>query len=173
MPDFAIFPAYKESILSSLKYQGDSNDCGPYTAVTVINALLGKNLNADQLAQEMNHPTWRGYKLIIRRIPNWATLPWGIVDVFQQHGLQASWHLNYNSEKLLTNLQLNKIIMPIIGSWYPLWAHIMILVAWDPQYGWGFADTQSSHHKIKWLTDQVFMNQWKALFRIAIEVTYS
>ena len=101
---------YQASLLASLQYQGDSNDCGPYTIATVINALLKLQIDPSDLALEMARPVWRGIFLVIRRIPNWATFPWGMVDIFRVYGLKASWKLftpiDYlidKLKKLLTN----------------------------------------------------------------------
>jgi len=82
---------FTDQILDNLQFQGSSNDCGPYTTATVINALRGQNLVGDELANQMNKPRWRGIFPVIRRVPNWATLPWGLVDVFRDYDLRGRW----------------------------------------------------------------------------------
>jgi hypothetical protein len=161
---------HADSLLQSLQYQGSSNDCGPYTTATVINALNDLNLNAGHLADEMDRPVWRGPLFVVRRVPNWATFPWGMVDVFRQYGLSASWGPLRGFDYLVENLEGDRVLMPIIGSWRPLWAHVMTLVAWDEEKGWGFANTQFAHHNTHWLSDEVFRRQWGTFFRILIEV---
>jgi hypothetical protein len=161
---------YKAAILNALQYQGNRNDCGPFSTATVINALLGSNLNAIELAHEMDRPVWRGPNFIIRRVPNWATFPWGIVDIFRSYGLKASWKLFATIDELIQALPQGVVMLPIIGEWRPLWVHIITLVAWDPLQGWGFANTQDEHHLISWLSDETFRTRWKALFRILVEV---
>ena len=61
---------FTPQLLDNLQYQGSSNDCGPYTTATVINAIRKQNLVGDDLAKQMNKPRWRGIFPIFRRIPN-------------------------------------------------------------------------------------------------------
>jgi hypothetical protein len=157
-------------LLEKVQYQGQSNDCGAYTSATVLNALLGLDLLGDDLANEMEKPVWRGPIYLIRKIPNSATLPWGMEDVFQSHGLDARWRFFSSETYLKNNLPLEKILMPIIGSWKPTWAHVMTLVAWDEDKGWGFANTQFSHHNIHWVNAEKFSKQWNAMARLLVEV---
>jgi hypothetical protein len=158
------------AILTALQWQGDRNDCGPFTTVTVINGLLGLNLDAIQLATQMNRPVWRGPLFIVRRVPNWATFPWGMVDVFRSYGLKANWRAFAKPDALLQALQNGVVAMPIIGEWRPLWAHVMALVAWDSDKGWGFANTQNDNHEIDWWSDNIFRPQWRSMARLLIEV---
>lgn len=157
-------------LLEKLQHQGMSNDCGAYTSATVLNSLLGLDIKGDDLANEMEKPVWRGLIYLVRKIPNSATLPWGMEDVFQSHGLKARWRFFSNEDYLREALPLEKIIMPIIGSWKPTWAHVMTLVAWDEAQGWGFANTQYPHHNIHWVDAEKFSSQWKAMARLMVEV---
>jgi hypothetical protein len=161
---------HRPALLASLQYQGSSNDCGPFTTATVLNFCKGLNINAAELAKEMNRPKWRGPILVIRRIPNWATFPWGIVDELRAHGLNAHWRFFSKAEDLHRGLERGDILMPVIGSWKPLWAHVMTLVIWDERLGWGFANTQRNDHAIDWFPDQRFQEQWKAMGRLLIAV---
>jgi hypothetical protein len=157
-------------LLSSLQWQGFSNDCGPFTTATVLNALRDLHIEAADLAQRMNRPTWRGPLLIVRRVPNWATFPWGIADVLREHGLPASWRPLSSPQHLRQGLEQGDVLMPIIGSWKPLWAHVMTLVEWDADKGWGFANTQRQHHDMDWMTDELFSRQWRAMGRMVVQV---
>lgn len=159
-------------LLSSLLYQGTSNDCGPYTAATIINALLGLNVEASILARDMDKPIWRGIFPKIRRIPRWATFPWGIVDVLNQYGLSASWQLMGKTQDILNHLPDGTIYLPILANWKPLWAHIMILVAFDSQQGWGFANTQYPNKQIFWLPNYTFESQWRNTIRMIVRVDH-
>jgi len=170
MPPPTITSPHKTIILENLQYQGYTNDCGPSTTATVINALQGKGLQAKSLADEMDKPRWKGIFLVIRRIPNWATFPWGMVDVFRQHGLDASWRLNASPEYLKDALPQGLILMPIIGSWKPLWAHVMTLLVYSPEEGWGFGNTQHQHHNLHWVSDETFQHQWKATGRLLVRI---
>jgi hypothetical protein len=157
-------------LLEKLQCQGQSNDCGAYTSATVLDALLGLDIKGDDLANEMEKPVWRGLIYLVRKIPNSATLPWGMEDMFQSHGLKARWRFFSNENYLRGSLPLPKILMPIIGSWKPTWAHVMTLVAWDEVQGWGFANTQYPHHNIHWVDAEKFSGQWKTMGRLLVEV---
>jgi len=170
----AIFSPHKDEILTALQYQGQRNDCGPFTTATVINALRGLNLDAIQLSDEMDKPVWRGIIYVVRRIPNWATFPWGMVDVFRSYGLSARWRLFATTQYLKEFLPQGKVLMPIIGEWRPsAWAHVMSLVAWDEVQGWGFANTQHNHHNIDWHPNDEIMRRWKAMGHLLVEIENS
>jgi hypothetical protein len=167
----AIISPHKDKILSALQYQGQRNDCGPFTTATVINALLGLNIDAIQLSNEMDKPVWRGAVYVVRRVPDWATFPWGMVDVFRSYGLSARWRLFARISFIKKALPEGKVLMPIIGEWRPsAWAHVMTLVGWDKEQGWGFANTQHNHHKVDWKPDEVVSKQWKAMGHLLVEV---
>jgi len=162
---------YTEELLANLQYQGSSNDCGPYTTATVINAMRGGTLIGDELAKQMNKPRLRGILPVIRRIPNWATLPWGMVDVFKDYNLRARWWFRAPVSYLRPAIANGHILMPIIGEWRPkTWAHVMTLVAWDPDKGWGFANTQFSSKKISWRPDEDFQEKWNHYARLLVEI---
>lgn len=165
-----VFSPYKDIILSSLEFQGYSNDCGPFTTATVLNALRGINIIPELLAREMDKPVWRGPLFIVRRVPRWATFPWGMVDIFNQYGLSANWRLFASKSYLRTALSDRLVLMPIIGSIIPLWAHVMSLVAWDESKGWGFANTQFTHQNIQWLSEEIFTKQWRTMANMIVEV---
>lgn len=169
MPTTQIISPHIDTILTALQHQGTSNDCGPYTTATVLNAMLGLNLDGDQLAQQMDKPVWRGPRFVIRRVPNWATFPWGIVDVMKEHGLKASWRPFVTTNHLKQALAQGKVLLPIIGSLNPLWAHVMTLVAWDLHKGWGFANTQSSHHSVDWVSNSYFTSRWNVMVHLLVE----
>jgi len=163
----------KSVFLEALQWQGARNDCGPYTVATVINALTGTNIKAAELAKEMNRPAWRGPLFIVRRVPNWATFPWGMVDVFRQHGLPARWRAFRSEAYLRAALERGDVVMPILGEWRPLWAHVMTLVAWDNNQGWGFANTQYKHHNIDWWDADTVSKQWLNMGRMVVEIKHA
>ncbi len=163
---------YAPQLLEKLQYQGSRNDCAPYTIATVVNALKGASLAGDQLGQEMNKIRWRGPLPIIRRIRNWATFPWGMADVFRDHGLAARWWLLVPRAYLCPALASGHILMPIIADWRERWAHVMTLVAWDEALGWGFANTQRNNNQIDWFEQQQFQKQWQATGRLLVEIPH-
>lgn len=165
-----IYSSHAAPILEKLQFQGQRNDCGPFTTATVINALTGGLVKAAELADIMNKPAWRGPMYVVRRVPNWATFPWGMADVFRQYGLKASWRLFARTGFLLERLDQGDIVMPVIGEWKPIWAHVMTLLAHDPDRGWGFANTQYDNHDMFWLNDQTFNRQWKNMGHLLVRV---
>jgi hypothetical protein len=155
-----VLSPHTDIILSSLQFQGFTNNCGPTTTAIVLNALCGLTLNGPELAEQMNKMVWRGVLPVVRRIPNSATLPWGMVDVFRSHGMKATWRIFTRTSHLFEGLARGKILMPVIGSIKPVSAHVMTLVAWDQKDGWGFANTAYDEHKIFWESDPRFMQTW-------------
>ncbi len=165
-----VLSSHANAILDALQWQGRRNDCGPYATATVVNALCKTDLDGSRLAIEMNHPAWHGILPVIRRVPNWATFPWGMVDIMKRHGLNASWRILGNAEGLIQGLRQGDVLMPITGEWWPLWAHVMTLLAWDEHQGWGFANTQSPDRRLFWLDDATFQKRWNALGRLVVEI---
>ncbi|HBX69098.1 MAG TPA: hypothetical protein DEH25_06880 [Chloroflexi bacterium] len=162
---------YHQKIFEHLQFQGSSNDCAPYTTATILNTFCNQQLKGDELAKQMNKPRLRGLLPVIRRIPNWATFPWGVVDVMKDYQLKARWQFRTPIEYLRPALANGHILMPIIGEWRPKpWMHIMTLVEWDPQRGWGFANTQYQTQKTYWVSDSDFQVKWKNSGRLLVEI---
>lgn len=165
-----IVSPFAEQIIQHLLYQGNRNDCAPYTIATLVRALTGQQIDPLKLAAEMNRPVWRHGLPYLRRLPNWATFPWGIVDVLTQYGFMARWQCFLGFDELLSRLSSPTIFLPIILSWRPLWAHIMILVAYRAGFGFGFANTQSPRAEIDWIAEAIFLKRWKAALRCTVVV---
>lgn len=161
---------FADRILANLLYQGATNHCGPYSATTVINTLKNLHLNPETIAQELNKPIVRFFVPIARRIPNSATFPWGMVDIFNQFGIKASWHCFTSFNHLLDDFQKGLILLPVIASLKPFWAHIMILIIVHPEKGVGFANTQIAYPVIDWITEKQFRQQWQLTFNCVVEV---
>ena len=165
-----IVSTYSNRILNNLLYQGFSNDCGPYSATTVIKSIRNLDPDPKRVASELNKPSWRSFFPIIRRIPNFATFPWGMVDLFNRYGIHARWRCFIPFSYLQENLEREKIFLPVIASLHPFWAHIMILIALHPIKGCGFANTQFANHEIYWVPLQQFRQQWRLTLNCVIEV---
>jgi hypothetical protein len=165
-----LYSPYVDRLLSSLHYQGQHNDCGPFTTASVLRALRSIHIDPEILARDMDKPVWRGPKFVVRRVPRWATFPWGIVDVLKTYGLDATWRPFASRSYLKRELTSSKVLMPIIGSIIPPWAHVLSLVAWDELQGWGFANTQFDHHNISWLPDKDFGKYWHAMLNLLVVV---
>jgi len=166
-----IVSPFAEQILQHLLYQGNRNDCAPFTVATLVNAFTNQRVDPLELAQEMNKPVWRGIRPVIRRIPNWATFPWGIVDILRQFGFSARWRFIIQVEEVIKHLPHSILYLPILLSWHPLWAHVMTLIAYHPKRGFGFANTQLEGTKVDWLEEARFLKLWNATFRCTVIVT--
>lgn len=165
-----IVSPYAPKILASLQCQGNTNNCGPFTTATIVNAMRGTEILGDKLAEEMNEVSWNGIIPIIRRLPDSATFPWGMVDIFMHHGLRASWSVFTSPEKLRKMLAAGDILMPVIGSWNPAWAHVMTFIAWNGTKGYGFANTQYPAKEIFWVPDTTFVPQWRNLANLLVRI---
>jgi hypothetical protein len=165
-----ILSIYSDDLREAHQFQGLSNDCGPFCAAIVSNALKGTSLWGDELAIEMNKPYRWGFIPIPRRIFHWATFPWGVVNVLKSNGLAARWKMFKRAKDLQENLGNGIVPVVIIGSWRPLWSHYKILVAHDETKGWGFVDPAQMVSEIFWDSDGEFMKLWKNLWRMTILV---
>ncbi len=167
----ALESPHLEALLAAHQHQGQSNDCGPYTAAIVLRALQGIEVSGTDLAHRMNHPRRRGALLVVRRVPHWATFPWGVADILREHGLPARWHLQASEEDLRRALPTREVLLPILGEWRPRpWAHISALVAWDAARGWGFVDPAMSRPVLRWRPAEEFSRQWRAYLRLVVRV---
>lgn len=166
--------AYCDAILARHQCQERSNDCGPFCAAMVINALTPYRVDPVALGRAMARPRWGavlGVLPVIRRVPGSATFPWGMVDVLRAHGLNARWRALGTREDIKRDLARGHVFIPIVGAYRPRpWAHYMVLLAHDPVHGWGFADPETRHGRLSWRPDAKFARQWGAYGRIVIEV---
>jgi hypothetical protein len=168
-----ILSPHTPALLAAHRFQGDTNDCGPYAATTALNALLGLHLEPAQVAEALNRPRWRGARLTVRRVPGAATFPWGLVDLFSAFGVAARWRFGAAAEPLPGRIAAGDLLMPIIGGWrpWPPWAHFLILAAYDPAVaGWGFIDPMVPSAELHWRTDANFRARWRNFGQVLVEV---
>lgn len=165
-------------------HQGASNDCGPYCATIVANALRDDAVvDPHSLARALEQapedaPTgnaWRA-KLLPARIKGWATFPWGVVYALESMGFQARWRVGASLKRLRKNLDKGRTTIVIVGD--PLnsvdgqwrgWAHYKILYAWDPDSGWAFVDPAATD-VFSYQDAESFKEQWTWMGRNLIEV---
>ena len=173
------------------QYQGQSNDCGPTSLAIAANALLGEDrFLKDHVAEEMNDPafTVRPFPhFVVRRIKNWATFPWGIVNYLQEQELHARWSPLGTTDRLLRNLTANRITLVFVGEplqWkdgkYNGWAHVKVLYGYQPGKGYVFVDPGRQRRPdapdswaslgLFWQDEEKFLSYWRGLFRIYVEV---
>lgn len=165
-----ILSRHTQDLLNAHQCQGQTNNCGPFSATIVLNAVRKKNFKGMELAEIMNTPRLRGVMPVVRRIPGWATFPWGVADILIQNGLRAGWRVNATLDDLRQALLLGKIPMPIYGEWKPLWAHIATLTAYDEEKGWGFVDSAQPDSKIYWHSRDDFEPKWNAFGNLVVIV---
>ena len=164
-------------LLNFHQWQGKSNDCGPFTTAIVLNTFRGEKIfDGKTLAQEMNRPRLKWYGLLpfilIRRIPDWATMPWGIADTLTQHGVRARWRFGATKDDLLNALNQNRVAMPIIGEINlprKLWAHVKPLAQYDRQSGFGFVDPAHPTAEIVWQNENEFAGLWRNWRNLLVE----
>ncbi|MDD5369998.1 MAG: hypothetical protein PHQ40_13000 [Anaerolineaceae bacterium] len=169
-PRIALLSPLASRILAHHAPQGRSNDCGPYSAAILINTFCGEGVDPSNLARELDRIRWLGLFPIIRRIPRWATFPWGVADALSQRGLSAQWRSFGSASQLIRALNTGKIPVVFIGSYRPLWGHVMVLLACNPQRGWGFADPGWPTAELHWLSEITFRSQWRTYANTWVEV---
>lgn len=156
------------------QFQGGTSDCAPHTVAIVVNAIRDQPLlEGDSVAKAMNAPRWRLNpipRLVVRRIPNWATFPWGIVDELMANGIPARWRWRAAVPDLQTALGEGRVPMPIVGEWKwkGTWAHVKPLAEIDPQKGYGFVDP-ASEAELSWQAGEDFERQWKNFWNLLVE----
>lgn len=153
------------------KYQGQTNDCGPFSVAIVANALLaGEVVQPQALAQEMDA---RG---LPERIPGWVMFPWALAFAFRRLGLRARWRVGAREARLWRNLRAGVATIVVLGQ--PLrfegrhwkgWSHYKVLRAWEPERGWSFVDP-GGRANISWQPEAEFLRQWSTMGRQIIEV---
>jgi hypothetical protein len=159
--------------------QGDSNDCGPHVVTMAVNFWYGENrLDASAVAQTMNRPRLGAGlpPLVVRRIPQWATFPWGIADMLRLNDIPARWRLSATEDDLHRALREDRLVMPIFGEpfrrhgWrWAGWSHVAILYGWDPNADvYWFVDSAmpiapSDYERA------LFVRRWQNMGRLMVE----
>ena len=164
---------HADAVLSAHCHQRDSNDCAPFSAAMILNGVLDARVDPEALARELDRPRMGGLAFflpLVRRVPRSATFPWGIVDVLRQHGrrsgdeIDARWRILAGPDALLSGLAQGHLLMPYIGGYRPKpWGHVVVLLAWDEERGWGVADPQLPRAEMSWMSDEVFRRKRKAM----------
>lgn len=161
-------------------WQRDTNDCGPHVVTMAINFWQGREvLDADDVARVMNRPRFGVgvIPLVIRRIPNWATFPWGIADMLRINGIPARWRFLVGEAALLHALNEGRVAMPIYGE--PLrrqngrwngWSHVAILHGWDAvSQSYTFVDSSKQSAPTA-IPRARFLKLWRNMGRLLVEI---
>jgi hypothetical protein len=168
-----ILSPYLELLQSAHQFQGSSNDCGPYCTAILLNAFRQQEISGAELASRMNKMVWRGIFPKIRRIPSWATFPWGIVDILKEFDLSAQWRVLSSISNLYQSIPNPLITIVVVGELRPLWAHYKILAAHDGLKGWGFINPAYPVGEIQWDRHSDFFNLWRSYEHLIIQVALS
>ena len=173
------------------QHQGHSNNCAPTSLSIAANTLLGvERFRGPVVAEEMNRVAFEMRPLphlVVRRVPNWATFPWGVVHYLRTHNFRAKWHLRGTIENLVHNLETDQITIVIGGEPFLIkdrrfksWSHAKLLFGYTPGKGFLFVDP--AHQKnpsssdpwrrygLSWQPEQEYLELWRKMGRIYIEV---
>lgn len=154
--------AHLKRLLDLHQHQGQTNDCAVNSVAMVINTAQGASVDGAALGEDWGRIQWRGIRPVLRRIPRWAAFPWSMVAELRERGFKSRWLLLQQPTILAIHLSQNHFVMPIIGSWKPLWAHTMVLVAISAARGYGFANPASNKKEVFWMPPKTFEKNWRA-----------
>ncbi len=154
-------------------YQGDGNDCGPYSIAMAVNLYhrMPRFVLGQDVARWMNH-----YPLLAR-IPDWATMPWGVPFTLRNHfGIPAHLSIWASESDLRYNLNLNRIALVITG-WrrkrLVIGGHISVLYAYDlnrfgqRRGGYAFLDPAAGDC-LTWISAVKFRSLWRFFGRLLV-----
>ena len=148
----AIALAAPQPIYRYHAYQGDTNNCGPYSVAIAANAYLGEaRLDPLAVARAMDAPVFKRRPLphwVPVRLPGGPSLPWGMAAFLAERlGIPARWQWRCGEERLRCNLAQGLITIVFIGElwrWQGLkyrgWAHAKVLYGFDSRWGYAFVD---------------------------------
>jgi len=160
---------YTQALIIDHQYQAQSNNCGPFCAAMTINTIKGTHIDGNDLASSMNRPRLNIVFPVIRRIPDYATFPWGIVDALGEYSVKSTWKFFQTFSDLSSLLpQLNLLII-LTATNNPLNGHYRILVSMeDDQIG--FIDPGYPAKDIQYQPRPAFLLEWQKAFNPIIIV---
>jgi hypothetical protein len=180
---------YQTDLFLWHQYQGDdTNDCAAFSIAIVGNAFLNRpQFDGFKVAREMEKLTLVTSPLphlTLRKIPQWASLPWGVSGYLQSQHIPAKLNWFASVDHLLRNIRENRLSIVILGDLLKGWGHAKALYGYEgsgpkPQHGFYFVDPgypkeYSRPHQplgVFWQDENEFKQQWNSLFRILIEIT--
>lgn len=170
------------------QYQGENtNDCAAFCISIVANAFLKEaRFEGSAVAREMEKLTLVTRPIphvTIRKLPNWATLPWGISGYLQSKDIPTKLHWFASTDRLLQNIQEDRFTIVIVGDLLKGWAHAKVLYGHEPtgpqpERGYYFVDpgypkewSRPQHPRgVFWQQEDEFRQQWNNLFRILVDL---
>ncbi len=171
-------------------YQGDTNNCGPYSVAIAANACLGEaRFDPLEVAKGMNRPLFKARPLphwVLLRLPGGPSLPWGMAAYLAERlGIPARCRWRCDEAHLQGNLAAGLLTIVFIGDLlrferarYRGWAHAKVLYGYDPARGYAFVDPGYARNPadpwgalgIFWQTREDFVAGWRGMLRAAITV---
>jgi len=171
-------------------YQGDTNDCGPYSVAIAANAYLGEaRFDPFALAERMKAPLFKRRPLphwVLIRLPGGPSLPWGMAAFLAERlGIPARWQWRCGEELLWQNLEQGLITIVFIGDlwrWegarYRGWAHAKVLYGINERRGYAFVDPGYQRDPtdpwgaigVFWQARQEFLQGWRGTGRMVVTV---
>jgi hypothetical protein len=167
-----IISPFTEKLRLNHQFQAQSNNCGPFCAAMSINTIKGTHVDGNDLALGMNHPSFSFIFPVIRRIPDYATFPWGIVNVLGQNSIKSNWRFFFTFSDLSILLPENYLLILLTATYKPLNGHYRILVSLeDDQIG--FIDPAYPNSAIHYQPRPSFLLEWQNAFNPIIIVKAS
>ena len=151
------------------QFQGYTNNCGPFCTAIAISYLTSNPVGGDQIAQEMNVIQWFKFPLSIKRIPNSATFPWGIVEMLKKHGVKSRWHIFSNLSRVAQDISDGNLIIVLTALYRPLSAHYRLLTGVDEKEI-SFIDPAYNQKSISCESKEAFLKKWRAAGNIFISI---
>lgn len=177
--DLALAARHTHALDAYHAWQRDTNDCGPHVVTMALNFTRGtRELDALSMARAMNRPRIGGGvpPLVVRRIPGWATFPWGIVDMLRLHDVPARWRLFASEAHLIRALSEDRLAMPIYGEPFRRkagrwsgWSHVVLLAGWDAAaQAYVFVDSSKRDAPTR-MPRAKFLTLWRNMGRLLVE----
>jgi hypothetical protein len=177
------------------QYQGDhTNDCAAFCVAIVGNAVLNRMLfDGYTVARDMENPVFVSGPvphITISKLPNWATLPWGISGYLKRKGVPSKLRWFGDTGKLLRNIQEDRFTIVIVGDPFRHeglsfngWGHAKVVYGFEPtgprpEKGFYFVDPgypkdwSAPRHPegVFWQDEAEFRQQWGNMLRLYVEV---
>jgi hypothetical protein len=133
-----------------------------------LSATTSADIDGRWLARAMEGLRWHGRRPVVYRIAGSATFPWGMAAVLRLYGLRSAWRFLATPERLQQGLARGELLFPILGEWRPAWAHASVLLAYDPERGWGLADPARPRAELLWRPDGEFRRLWRNYGRLLV-----
>jgi hypothetical protein len=152
------------------QHQGQTNHCGPFCAAITASALKQEPHYGTNFVDKLRPIRWKGILPVLQRIPDWATMPWGTTFLLNDLGFKAQWTAFSTQLNLFTSLPENLVQIVIIGKRRPVWAHYLILAAYEARMGYGFIDPALANADLHWYLPAEFAKLWNNYGRVQIKV---